>query len=111
MIVNAGQFDEDIEIFTPSRTKSDENGSESVSYTSAGVIYGAVDNRSNNELFISNKRNDVKSVVINVRANDLSINTKFRFSFFNTIYQVKGYEVNTNFPRNEVYRLTGESIS
>lgn len=111
MIVNAGQFDEDIEIFEPSITKSTNNGSENVTYTSVGIIYGAVDTRSNNELFIANKRNDVKSLVINVRQNDLNINTKFRFNFNGYLYQVKGYEVNTNFPRNEVYRLTGEAIS
>ena len=111
MIVNAGLFDEDIEILEPSISKSSDNGSENVTYTSVGTIYGSIDTRANNEQFIANKRNDVKSIVINVRENDLNINTQFRFNFNSALYQVKGYEPNTNFPRNEVFRLTGEAVT
>lgn len=111
MIVNAGLFDEDITILEPSISKSSDNGSENVTYTSVGTIYGAIDTRANNEQFIANKRNDVKSIVVNVRQNDLNINTKFRFELGGIGYQVKGYEPNTNFPRNEVFRLTGEAVT
>lgn len=110
MNVDISKFDNYIGLYAPTATTS-ASGSVTRTYALNTSVWAHIDTRANNEQFVVDKRSAMQTITINIRQDaGIGITNLWRFECDGITYQITGIVENNNFPRGEVWRITGEVI-
>lgn len=109
MNILSGKYDSEVAILQPV-TRTGASGSQIVTYNSVITLPCYINDRMNNEQFLSDKKNDIKRITLDVRFEDCpeGINTHWQLNHNSLNYAVIEAVEAPEFGRRNVMRLRGE---